>query len=248
MRTLGIDIGSRAIKVAWLEQDQTPVFRTCDTGWDPIASCEALIEDFQWDQMLVTGYGRHLSSDHWGCERVSEIRAVSRGAVHLAPVVRAIVDIGGQDTKAIALDERGRQKKFVMNDRCAAGTGRFLEVMATVLGLSGQAFAQSALSAESAATLSSMCAVFAESEVISLVGKGLPREQIALGVHRSVAAKALQLLDCVPVDGAVLFTGGCAHNPCLVAELSSDSKHSWVSVKEPQHVAALGCALLARER
>lgn len=245
MRRLGVDIGSRAVKLTLCEQDQVLLRKLAPGGWDPLQVCGELLAGESWDLLAVTGYGRQLGARHFGCEALTEIKAVARGAVHLHPGIRGVIDIGGQDTKVIRLDSRGRMQKFLMNERCAAGTGRFLEVMATAMGLRLDEFVAAALSAEQAEPLSSMCAVFAESEVISHISRGAGREGLALGIHRSVAQRTLALVRSLELDGPLLFTGGGALNACLVRELGLQLDLHLT--EHPQHVAALGCALSAGE-
>ena len=131
-----------------------------------------LIDGVKYDTIVATGYGRHLLKGHLDCPVISEIRAFALGAKAISPACRVILDIGGQDTKAICLNETGEMSKFEMNDKCAAGTGRFLEIMANALGYSLEEFSNAALSAERAEKINSMCTVFAESEVISLTAQG----------------------------------------------------------------------------
>ncbi|MDP2360272.1 MAG: acyl-CoA dehydratase activase [bacterium] len=244
MRTLGLDMGSRAIKVALVEDGGPPLLKTAPGGWDPLQVCAGLLEGEQWDAMAVTGYGRHLGARHYACPAITELKAVALGAVRLHPEVRGVVDVGGQDTKALSLDGGGKMRKFAMNDRCAAGTGRFLEVMATAMGLRLEEFVATALAADGAEQLSSLCAVFAESEAVSLIGRGAGRDRLARGIHRSVAQRILAQVRGLALEGPVLFTGGGALNRCLEHELAAGGL-ALVRAAHPQHVAALGCALAA---
>ena len=179
---------------------------------------------------------------------MTEIKAYARGVWHLFPGQKAILDIGGQDSKAIALTEKGRVKKFEMNDRCAAGTGKFPEIMASALGFSLQDFGSEALQAEKSLNISSMCTVFAESEVTSLIAKGQDPRGIALGLHAAVVRRAVSMLRRVSNElDSVVFAGGVANNSCM-RELLADSLDVGVQVPEtPQMTGALGAALLARE-
>jgi predicted CoA-substrate-specific enzyme activase len=175
---------------------------------------------------------------------VSEIRAVSRGAAHLDPGCRTILDIGGQDTKAVWLDGDGKVRKFEMNDRCAAGTGRFLEVIATALGLSLDDLVAAAGASTSPAEINSMCTVFAESEVVSMVARGARREEVALGIHRAIARRTLAMLGRVQVEPGVMFVGGVALNACMVDLVSRGLSMAVHVPDEPRCVAALGASLL----
>jgi len=246
MRRLGLDMGSRAVKIALLEDSRPPVLKTAPGGWDPVQVVRELLDGETWDAMAVTGYGRQLGARHFACPSLTELKAVALGAAHLHPEARGVVDVGGQDTKALALDTRGRMQKFAMNDRCAAGTGRFLEVMATAMGLRLEEFVSTALGATESEQLSSVCAVFAESEVISAIGRGAPRESLALGIHRSAAQRIVAMARGLGLEGPLLFTGGGALNACLAREVAAGGL-DLLQTPHPQHVAALGCALSLSE-
>jgi len=249
MRNAGIDIGSRAIKLVLVENGKVAFRAVDDTGSDPLSVCRHLLDGISHDAITATGYGRHLFKEHWPAAGViSEIKAVAAGATSLVPGCRAILDIGGQDTKVIALDAAGRVQKFVMNDRCAAGTGQFLEMMATALGYTREEFVTAASRASRTQRLSSMCSVFAQSEVVSLVARGASKEEMALGVHHAIAARAASLAGGVQMEDPVVFTGGCACNPCLVSAVSDALKRPLRVPESPQTVAALGCALLGDGR
>ena len=245
MRAAGIDIGSRSIELVVLEDGVVTRTRFAETTHDPVSQVEALLEDVPHDRLVATGYGRRLAVSYLGCEAVSEIRAVSTGAVRLDPGCRTILDIGGQDTKAVWLDDAGKVRKFEMNDRCAAGTGRFLEVIATALGLSMDDLVAAAGSSTAPAEISSMCTVFAESEVVSMVARGARREDVALGIHESIARRTLAMMNRVQVQPAVMFVGGVALNACMVDLVRRDLSIDVLVPGEPQHVAALGAAVLA---
>lgn len=249
MRSAGIDIGSRAIKLVLAEDGRVLHEAVEDTGSDPLAVCRRLLDGLAYDAITGTGYGRHLFKEHWpSAEVISEIKAVAVGATASISGCRTIVDIGGQDSKAISLDAVGKVQKFVMNDRCAAGTGQFLEMMATALAYTREEFVAAARRAPRAQKLSSMCSVFAQSEVVSLIARGASKEEMALGVHQSIASRTAALAGGVPVEAPVVFTGGCAHNECLVSLISVAVKHPLRVPESPQTVAALGCALHGAER
>jgi predicted CoA-substrate-specific enzyme activase len=247
MQSVGIDIGSRAVKLVVMDAESGQVVRRAvhDTGSDPLAVCQSLLAGLSPERITATGYGRHLFKEHWpAAEVVTEIKAVAVGATHGVPGCRAIIDVGGQDTKAIALDAAGRVQKFVMNDRCAAGTGQFLEMMATALALTREEFVTAASRAARPQKLSSLCSVFAQSEVISLIARGAAKDEMALGVHHAVAGRVSALAGGVTLGAPVVFTGGCAHNACLVRLIGEAVQHPLCVPDHPQTVAAQGCALL----
>jgi len=216
MRFAGIDIGSRSIELVILNDLEIINQEQTDTGFDPLSGAKALLNDKSFDRILATGYGRNLFELSFDTPTVTEIKAYARGAWHLFPNLKTILDIGGQDSKSIALTETGRVKKFEMNDRCAAGTGKFLEIMAGALGFSLEDFGHEALKAKKTMNISSMCTVFAESEVTSLIAKGKDPREIALGLHSAMVRRAGSMLQRVSQDAEpVVFAGGVAQNPCM---------------------------------
>jgi (R)-2-hydroxyacyl-CoA dehydratese activating ATPase len=247
MRTAGLDVGSRTVKLVVLEDGRVVESCVRQDAHDPLAAAGKLVDRLSRDGLVVTGYGRHLLTRHLQTPVVTEIRAVARGVYHLRPEAAVVLDIGGQDTKAISLDGRGGVRKFEMNDKCAAGTGRFLEMMAVALGCSLEEFIREAGEASEGFKLSSMCAVFSESEVISLVHRGVPRPTIARGVHEAVARRAAGLVRRLGVRGPLAFTGGVALNAAAREGLGKELGCEVLPLATPQTVAALGCALIAAE-
>ena len=247
MRSAGIDIGSRTIELVVIRDGEIIKSRQADTGFDPMAQAKALLNGVKYDRIMATGYGRNLFELSFDAPTVTEIKAYGVGAGMLFPNVRTILDIGGQDSKAIALNENGKITKFEMNDRCAAGTGKFLEIMAHALGYSLDQFGGEALKASRDIQISSMCTVFAESEVTSLVAKGESRRDIALGLHSSVVRRAASMLKRVSANDPILFAGGVARNPCMCCLLEENLDKDILIPENPQMVGALGAALLAGE-
>ena len=245
----GIDIGSRSIKLVVVdEQGAIVLSRQADTGFDPLTAARDLLGDVSYETIIATGYGRNLFEIAWDAPTVTEIKAHGRGAHELFPAARAVVDIGGQDSKAIALGGDGRVSKFEMNDRCAAGTGKFMEIMARGLGYAIDDFGTRALSAQKDIPISSMCTVFAESEVTSLIARGEDRREIALGLHQSVARRVAAMVNRVAPAGDLVFSGGVARNPCMRHCLAKILGRAILLPEEPQLVGALGAALLLRDR
>jgi len=248
MRFAGIDIGSRSIELVVVD-DRGGIderLRT-DTGFDPMMEAQKLIHGQRYDRILATGYGRGLFEVAYDAATVTEIKAHARGARAFFPAARTVLDIGGQDSKAIALFENGRVRKFEMNDRCAAGTGKFLEIMARTLGFDIEDFGREALLAEKELSISSMCTVFAESEVTSLIAKGQNRREIARGLHASVIRRAQAMISRVSSEGEIVFTGGVARNPCMRRLLEERLGRGVLVPEEPEFAGALGAALLAQE-
>ena len=247
MRYAGIDIGSRTIKLAVIEDGRLVLSRKAASSHDPLSTARELMDGAGFGRIMATGYGRHLIKGHIDCPVISEISAFVRGAWFFSRECRSVLDIGGQDTKAISLDTDGTLCKFEMNDRCAAGTGRFLEVMAIALGFTLEEFAAAALSATKAEKINSMCTVFAESEVVSLIAQGADRNDVALGIHASIVSRSASLLRRVAPDGPIFFAGGVALNPCARALLKKETGRQVFVPPDPQIVGAVGAALSAAE-
>jgi (R)-2-hydroxyacyl-CoA dehydratese activating ATPase len=248
-RFAGIDIGSRTIELVVVDETGEIVDSVqTDTGFDPMTEAQALIDGMAFGHIMATGYGRNLFEISFDASTVTEIKAHARGARELFPDVQTVIDIGGQDSKAIALFENGRVKKFEMNDRCAAGTGKFLEIMAKTLGFGIEDFGREALLADDGLNISSMCTVFAESEVTSLIAKGENRRDIARGLHASVIRRIAGMINRVSSEGDIAFTGGVAQNPCMQTLLGEKLGRAIRIPDDPQRVGALGAALLARDQ
>ncbi len=245
MRYAGIDIGSRTIELVVV--DDRGVLQEslrADTGFDPIVQARKLLGEVTFDHITATGYGRNLFEIAFDSPTVTEIKAHATGAWALFPQVFGVLDIGGQDSKAMSLLNNGRVKKFEMNDRCAAGTGKFLEIMASSLGYEIDEFGPEAMLAETNLNISSMCTVFAESEVTSLIAKGESRREIARGLHESVVRRAAAMVNRVAGKGDFVFTGGVAKNPCIVRSLAEKLRCRVFIPDDPQAIGAFGAALL----
>ncbi|MBP9021103.1 MAG: 2-hydroxyglutaryl-CoA dehydratase [Syntrophobacterales bacterium] len=226
MLTAGIDIGSISTKAAVLADGRLLGSRVIFTGYNSEAAgkraFEKLLDELGLEasairRIVSTGYGR--SSVKFVDKAVTEIICHGTGAHFLNPLIRSVIDIGGQDSKAIVLDENGKVKNFAMNDKCAAGTGRFLEVMANALEADLNGFGEMSLKADRPASISSLCTVFAESEVISLIAKGESRANIIAGIHESIAARVSALANRVGIVPPVVMTGGVAKNAGVVKAL-----------------------------
>ena len=246
MRAAGLDIGSRTVKLAVVEGDETVLTRIALTSHDPLEAARTLIRGAGYDVIVATGYGRHLVRGHLDCPVISEIKAFALGAKAIHPSSRVILDIGGQDTKAISLNSAGEMSKFEMNDKCAAGTGRFLEIMAGALGYTLDEFSRAARAAGRAEKINSMCTVFAESEVISLTAQGAPRPEVALGIHKAIVSRSMTLLRRVGVPQEVFFAGGVAKNECVRALIAEELGQPVFVPPDPQIVGAFGAALHAK--
>jgi predicted CoA-substrate-specific enzyme activase len=247
MRTAGLDIGSRSIELVVIESSNGDVLaaQEAETTPDMEAVCRDMIDRVSFDRLIVTGYGRAMAEVSFGYPSVTEIKAYARGAQATVPGCRTVLDIGGQDTKVIALDGAGRAVNFEMNDRCAAGTGRFLEMSAAALRYRLPQFGAGALSGSEGVQISSMCAVFAESEVIGLLSRGARRQDIALAVHRAIASRAGSMVARLGIHPPIVFAGGAARNRCLVKLIGETLQCRLVVPRQPQMLGALGAALIA---
>lgn len=254
MFTLGIDVGSASSKVVILrdgrliEAAEVIQLGTGSSGPGKAMRAAFLKTGLSLDEMdytVVTGYGR------FGCreadKQISEISCHAKGIYFLIPTARTIIDIGGQDAKVIKLDQRGAIRQFFMNDKCAAGTGRFLEVMSRVLEVELDEMAEYDLRATEPAAVSSTCTVFAESEVISQLSKGIVKENIVAGVHNSVAGKACGLVGRAGAEDDVVMCGGVSRDGGVVRAIARQLKRNILVAPDPQTTGALGAALFAYE-
>ena len=243
---LGLDLGSRTTKVVEMAGGEVVRFDIFDTTHDSILKVRARLDRRDYRRAAAAGYGRYLMNAHLDCRVVTEITACALGARFLDPAAGLVIDIGGQDSKVIQLgDGLGAFAEFEMNDRCAAGTGRFLEVMARLLGYGLEEFGRAACEADETIALSSMCTVFTESEVISLLAAGRDRKAIARGLHQSVADRVFPLAARLEANGDVLMAGGVALNPCFVDLLAGKLRRPVIVPPRPQLVTAIGAALAA---
>jgi (R)-2-hydroxyacyl-CoA dehydratese activating ATPase len=249
----GLDAGSRSTKVVLFDTEQSKILGSgiADQGVEQARLAEELLErtcrGAQLDRAAVgpivaTGYGRNAL--RFADTTITEITCHARGVHHLAPEVRTIVEIGGQDSKFITLEDGGRVRDFSMNDRCAAGSGRFLEMVATRLGVDLPTLAELSGRSQNPALISSMCVVFAETEIIGLLAEGVPPPDIAAGVQNAIAQRVTALAGR-SIAPPVCFTGGVALQLGMVRALETALACAVQVSKMPQYTGALGAALLA---
>lgn len=256
MLVAGVDVGSVAAKAVVLDADlKTVVGRAVlPTGWNPkeagaaaldaaLAQAGAVRDDLL--RVVGTGYGR--VSLPFAQKTITEITCHAKGAAHLFPYARVVMDIGGQDSKVIRLSEDGSVADFVMNDKCAAGTGRFLQVLAGILDFSLPDLSEAA-GRGTPAPISSMCAVFAETEIIGLLAQGTSPQDIAAGVFLSIAKRMRALARRIPFSDTCVFSGGMAVSPSFARMLTEELGVQVHVPAEPQILGALGAALCAAEQ
>lgn len=252
MITVGIDVGSTATKGVLLAGDL--IFsRIKPTGWSPRQAgqecfqellAEAGFKPSQVTRIVATGYGR-MTLD-FAHKKVTEITCHARGAAYLVPGTDLVIDVGGQDSKVIRLDPQGKVVDFIMNDKCAAGTGRFLQVMATALGMDVSQLAQVSRD-EKPVNINNMCTVFAESEVIGLLAQGVEKGPIVAGLHAAIARRLAAMVGRLGRGQKVTFTGGVALNEGVRWSLEQEIGQKVVVPETCQFVGALGAALMGRD-
>ena len=252
----GVDVGSTQTKAVVINEERQIVSRALiDTGANVVLAAEnayvealkdGAIREEEVEYIVGTGYGRYKVT--FGDTQITEISCHGRGSVHMFPGTRTVVDMGGQDTKAIRVSPSGEIVDFCMNDKCAAGTGRFLGAAAAALKIPLGELGVVALRAEKPVKISTTCTVFAESEVVSWLGKGKKIEDILLGVHQSIVSRSLGLMRRVGIEREVTFTGGVTRNIGVVTVLNEMLGFA-VNVSEESHyMGALGAALFAMDR
>lgn len=252
---IGIDIGSLATKIALIIDGKLVDHRTERSTYNFKKIGNDLFNEILSKHRLTksdvfvmsTGYGRNtidIAND-----RVTEITAHAKGIQYFFPDARSVIDIGGQDSKAILISSKGTGKvvDFQMNDKCAAGTGRFLEVMAHALEVPINEFGDLALKSSRPSSISSTCTVFAESEVISLFARGASKEDIASGIHKSIARRVAGMAKRIGVEPKLVFCGGVAKNPAVKKYLEEELGFEIVIPEHPQLTGAIGAALIAAE-
>lgn len=224
-----------------------PVLSAKDALDEAVSQVDGLNSAEELTYLIGTGYGRNKVP--FADENISEISCHAMGVHVTAPSVKAIIDIGGQDVKGIAIDTDGTVLNFAMNDKCAAGTGRFFESMARAFEMSLDEFSNLSLTAKNVIPITAQCAVFAESEVISLVGEGKPMEEIAAGIQLSVAKRCFVMAKKAGAADSVTLTGGCAKNEGLKKTIEKVLKINVVDLPtDPQLMGALGAAEYARQK
>jgi predicted CoA-substrate-specific enzyme activase len=250
----GIDAGAATTKAVLLNGREIAGYRIANTTFDFSHASRQIFDEVllmshvlpeEVRKICATGYGR--TSITFADMTISEISAHARGVHFLLPSARGIIDIGGQDAKVIAMED-GRVTDFLMNDKCAAGTGKFLEYTARALEVPIEELGALALASRHPAGITSMCTVFAESEVLSLRARGLTKEDIAAGLIANIAGRIVTMVRRLQIEEPVAFVGGVARNAGMHAVLEKELGLSLFVPNEPQITGALGAALIAQER
>jgi predicted CoA-substrate-specific enzyme activase len=252
---VGIDIGSRAAKMVVMNDNTIVSSAIRDTGPDSVKTAYMVLGAAldgtglsldSIDYTVATGYGRVLVP--FANENISEISCHARGITWYFPSVKTILDMGGQDCKAINCDGGGTVTNFVMNDKCAGGTGRFLEMIADVLNIPLEEIGKVSLSSKNAIPFNTICAVFAKTEAINYLRKGIAKADILAGLHEAIAVRSVNLLRRISIEKDFTITGGISKNSGLVKKLAEKVGLEPLLCQDPQLAGALGAALFARER
>jgi len=256
MLVAGVDVGSTQTKAVILDENAEIVARgIVNTGANVVKAAEkafdiarqtAKLEDWEVAYTVGTGYGRYKVP--FGDTQITEISCHARGASFLFPNTRTILDIGGQDTKGIRINEKGEVIDFSMNDKCAAGTGRFLAAAADVMGISLDELGEVSMRSTSALRITNVCTVFVETEIMNHLSKGKKGEDILAGVHQSIAARSVSLIRRVGISPEITFTGGVSLNKGMVHALQEKFGSPINVSDDSQYIGALGAALFALER
>jgi len=256
MVVAGVDVGSTQTKAVIVNENAEIVARGIgNTGANVVKAAEkafqmarqaARLEEWEVAYVVGTGYGRYKVT--FGDTQITEISCHARGANFLFPNTHTILDIGGQDTKGIRVNEKGEVVDFCMNDKCAAGTGRFLVAAADVMGITLDELGDIALGSTSPLRITNVCTVFVETEIMNHLSKGKKAEDILAGVHQSIAGRSVSLLRRVGLEEEITFTGGVSRNRGMVAALQEKLGTKINVSEDSQFIGALGAALFALDR
>ncbi|MFI5251312.1 MAG: acyl-CoA dehydratase activase [Bacteroidota bacterium] len=256
MIVAGVDVGSTQTKAAILNDNGEILARgIVNTGANVVKAADKVfqlarqsvkLEEWEVSYIVGTGYGRYKVT--FGNSQITEISCHARGASHLFKNTRTILDIGGQDTKGIKINEKGEVVDFCMNDKCAAGTGRFLAAGGEVMGIALDDLGSVALQSRNPLRITNVCTVFVETEIMNHLSKGRKAEDILAGVHQSIAARSVSLLRRVGLDPEITFTGGVSKNKGMVAALEEKLGLKINVCEDSQYIGAIGAALFALDR
>lgn len=251
----GVDVGARNVSTVIMQDGDILSYCVRTSGEEGATISRKVVAealektDFALDNLqcvVATGCGR--SSVPFANHRSTEVVCQAKGAFYLLPSTRTVINLGAESSRAIRIAENGRVERFTKNDRCAAGSGLFLEAMSTLLEVPVELMGELSLKAQGGEEVSSICAVFAESEVISHIHHGVPKDRILAGLHKAVAGRILEMLGTAGIKSDVMVTGGVAKNVAIIRELEDRIRLSITVPREPQIVGALGAALLARDK
>ncbi len=244
----GVDIGSTYTKIVGLDENKNIIdLKVLNTDINPDEQVKEYLKDKPIETLIATGYGRYMVQKIFDVPVISEIKAHAKGAYYFFNDVKTVLDLGGQDSKVIRITEGGNFDNFKMNDKCAAGTGKFIEIAASKLQVPIEEFGDFCKKADKKVQISSMCAVFAESEVISLIAKKEKPENIGYGIIDSIASRLVGMARSIRPENKIVFTGGGALNTLLKDLISQKLKKEVYVPEYPQMIGAFGAALSGLE-
>ena len=241
---LGVDVGSTTTKMVLMENNEIVWYKIEDVGVvieeDVLSKMIKEVEqNYPIDKIIATGYGRHKIS--FADKVVPEVIALGKGANYFFNDADGVIDIGGQDTKVLKIDKNGKVVDFILSDKCAAGTGKFLEKALDILKIDKNDINK--YKSDNVAKISSMCAVFAESEIISLLSKKVPKEEILMGVYESIINRVIPMTNRLKIQN-IVFSGGVAKNKVLVEMFEKKLNKKLIIPEEPQIVCCVGAILV----
>ena len=255
MITAGVDVGSLATKVVVVRDGQMLSWSAGPTGESSNNTARRLLDDALSKAGVAPAVVRHIISTGAGKKEVSfthgqvtEVICDAKGARLLYPAARGVLDLGAESTRAVKLDEKGKVVDFALNDKCAAGTGIFLDAMAKVMGVELDRIGQMSLQSTREVNITSTCVVFAESEVVSQVHSQTPKVDILKGIHKSIASRVYGMVSRISLGEHTVVVGGLARNVGVIACLEEMMKQKLIVPDNPHIVPALGAALIAAER
>lgn len=255
MITAGIDIGGRLVKVLIMKDDKVLARAQELVGFEPKAAAEKAfgqtleqsgLSEKDVDVVYATGAGRKVAPH--ANDSVTEVSATAKGIVRYYPSVRTVIEVGAEEGRAVKCDAQGKVLDFAINEKCAAGAGSFTEAMARALELELEDFGKISLESTKAIPMNAQCAVFAESEVVSLVHAKTPKPDIARAVHDAIASRIVSMVRRVGINKDVALVGGVSHNPGFVDSLNRALETDVIIPENPEYAGALGAAILAAER
>ncbi len=245
---LAVDAGSTYLKYVLLNNSGELILKECiPSGINFEKKIKYILKKHNPDNFIATGYGRHFLRENFNAEVITEIKAHAFGAYYIDNKTSTVIDLGGQDSKVIRVNSDGTFGDFIMNDKCAAGTGKFIEIVCSRLEIALNEIDKYAQNKAEDINISSMCAVFAESEVISLISKGKKREDILYGVLNSIATKLVNMAKRVGVKDKVLFSGGGAKSKILKEIIEKKLSKKIITPPHPQFLGAIGAGYLLLE-
>jgi len=255
MITAGIDMGAKYVKVLLLKDGEIVVKARESSGFEPLEAADNAFDNAlskaglkRDDVNFICATGAGRSAVPFANDTVTEVSASARGAMHNHPSVRTVIEVGAEEGRAVKCDENGKVLDFAINEKCAAGAGSFTEAMSRALEVPLEEFGQISLTSDKTIPMNAQCAVFAESEVVSLVHAKTPKADIAKAVHDAIASRIVSMVRRVGINKDVALIGGVSYNPGFVDSLNRGLEVDVIVPEDAEYVGALGAAIIAEER